>query len=159
MAIDTHKDGTEVINSFVYANAVEVPFKSIADEEAVAALGETNLPFSQAAAGTAFAQGLYQNDLFVKVEDGKLVVGIKKINHPGCDWTVWDNFALTYYGDVALEDVKTAVLGNVGGEATGINDLNAAEQNAVIYNLNGVRVKNMNQKGIYIVNGKKVTVK
>ncbi len=159
VAIDTHKDGTEVINSFVYANAVEVPFKSIADEEAVEALGEANLPFSQAAAGTAFAQGLYQNDLFVKVEDGKLVVGIKKINHPGCDWTVWDNFALTYYGDVALEDVKTAVLGNVGGEATGINDLNAAEQNVVIYNLNGVRVKNMNQKGIYIVNGKKVTVK
>ena len=38
----------------------------------------------------------------------------------------------------------------------GISELNADEQQEVIYNLNGVRMKNTQQKGVYIVNGKKV---
>ena len=38
----------------------------------------------------------------------------------------------------------------------GISELNADEQQKVIYNLNGVRMKNTQQKGVYIVNGKKV---
>ena len=38
----------------------------------------------------------------------------------------------------------------------GISELNADEQQEVIYNLNGVRMKNTQQKGVYIINGKKV---
>ena len=43
--------------------------------------------------------------------------------------------------------------------ATGIIELNAEKADNAIYNLNGVRVKEMNQKGVYIVNGKKVVKK
>ena len=42
--------------------------------------------------------------------------------------------------------------------ADGINAMNVAAQNAVIYNLSGQRVMNA-QKGLYIINGKKVVMK
>lgn len=158
VAIDSHKDGTEVLNSFVYANDVEVALKSIADDKAVEVLGESNLPFSMDAAGQAFAQGLYKHEILVKVEGGKLVLGIKKINHPGCDWTVWDDFILTYYGDTTIEDVQKAYPAETGA-TTGINEVNTSVNTGAIYNLNGVRVNNMTKKGVYIVNGKKFVVK
>lgn len=96
VAIAAHADGTEVINSFVYINGKDYPLTSIADEEAAAELSA--LPFSQAEAGNAFAQGLYTHEAEVIVTDGKLTIGIKKTEHPGTDWTIWDNFELTYYG-------------------------------------------------------------
>lgn len=46
------------------------------------------------------------------------------------------------------------------GETTGIENVNvAANQNKTIYNLNGQRVSNMSQAGLYIVNGKKVVIR
>lgn len=42
---------------------------------------------------------------------------------------------------------------------TGINEVNTEKADNAIYNLNGVRVKDMSQKGVYIVNGKKVVKK
>ena len=97
IAIAAHADGTEVINSFVYINGTDYALTSIADETASAAL-EGKLPFSQGEASAAFGQGLYAKSAEVIVTDGKLTIGIKKIEHPGTDWTVWDNFELEYYG-------------------------------------------------------------
>ncbi|MBR1400823.1 MAG: hypothetical protein IJ562_04430 [Prevotella sp.] len=48
---------------------------------------------------------------------------------------------------------------NFGEVATGISELKAQPTENTIFNLNGVRVKDMNQKGVYIVNGKKVVKK
>lgn len=46
------------------------------------------------------------------------------------------------------------------GETTGIENVNvAANQSKTIYNLNGQRVSNMSQTGLYIVNGKKVVIR
>lgn len=46
------------------------------------------------------------------------------------------------------------------GETTGIENVNvAANQSKTIYNLNGQRVSNMSQAGLYIVNGKKVVIR
>lgn len=42
---------------------------------------------------------------------------------------------------------------------SGITELNADKQAGAIYNLNGVRVQNAQQKGVYIQNGKKVVIK
>ena len=98
VAIAAHADGTEVIYSYLYANGKEVPFASIADDEAAAALEA--LPFSQADAAAAFAQGLYNNPVEVVVINGTLTIGVKKTEHIGCDWTVWDNFTVTRTGDV-----------------------------------------------------------
>lgn len=45
-----------------------------------------------------------------------------------------------------------------GGESTGINEVQKAETNGAIYNLSGMRVSKT-QKGVYIMNGRKVIVK
>ena len=42
---------------------------------------------------------------------------------------------------------------------SGINEINSDEQAGAIYNINGVRMQNTRQKGIYIKNGKKVVIK
>ena len=112
VAVEAHAQGTEEINSFFYANDVEVALKSIADDEATAALAavEKGLPFSQGEASEAFAMGLYLNTLRVDVTDGVLKLGVKKTSHPGCDWTVWDNFTLTKVVPDAIEDVTADVL-------------------------------------------------
>lgn len=47
---------------------------------------------------------------------------------------------------------------NLGAEVTGINTVKTANQNGVVYDLQGRRVANPTH-GIYIVNGKKVVVK
>ena len=46
----------------------------------------------------------------------------------------------------------------LGGETTGINNVNADAETGDIYNISGVKVKKA-QKGVYIQNGKKVVVK
>lgn len=46
------------------------------------------------------------------------------------------------------------------GEVTGVNQLNTpSNQSKAIYNVNGQRVDNMQQTGLYIVNGKKVVIR
>ena len=109
IAVAAHADGTEVINSFVYINGKDYALTSIADDAASAAL-EGKLPFSQGEASAAFAKGLYAQSAEVIVTDGKLTIGIKKIEHPGTDWTVWDNFELEYYGSAAEPAVEETVL-------------------------------------------------
>ena len=53
--------------------------------------------------------------------------------------------------------VKTTFLFDDADEADGIKDVAAPEQQAEgIFDLSGRRVSNTNQKGIYIINGKKV---
>ena len=142
IAVAAHADGTEVINSFVYINGKDYALTSIADETASAAL-DGKLPFSQQEAGAAFEKGLYQQSTEVFVTDGKLTIGIKKVEHPGCDWTVWDNFELEYYG--AIEDGIETVL-------------STKVLNGVIYNLAGQKV-DANYKGVVIKNGKKMLQK
>ena len=46
-----------------------------------------------------------------------------------------------------------------GNTATGIQNIRFAEMEGVVYNLNGQRVGKPTQKGIYLINGKKVLVK
>ena len=142
IAVAAHADGTEVINSFVYANGKSYPLTSIADETAAATLA--NLPFSQGDASAAFAQGLYAQSDFVIVNDGKLTIGIKKTEHLGCDWTVWDNFELEYYGPASEDGIETIQTVKV--------------LNGAVYNLAGQKV-DANYKGVVIKNGKKMLQK
>ena len=112
IAVAAHADGTEVINSFVYVNDQDFALTSIADEKASEAL-EGKIPFSQGEASAAFGQGLYAQSADVIVTDGKLTLGIKKTDHPGTDWTVWDNFRVTYLGPDYLLDPDTYYIQHV----------------------------------------------
>jgi hypothetical protein len=44
-------------------------------------------------------------------------------------------------------------------DPTGINEVTTTIDNNEVYSISGVRVNNAQQKGIYIINGKKVVVK
>lgn len=71
------------------------------------------VPNNMSSAAEYFKLGLYAgNRLFFATEDGKMRIGIKKAAKIGADWTLFDNWKLTYYGDGAdaytlwLKDVK-----------------------------------------------------
>lgn len=62
----------------------------------------------------------------------------------------------------AIANTKRAVLVEITFAyvlPSGIRELTADEQAGTIYNINGVRMQNIKQKGIYIMNGKKVVIK
>lgn len=126
IAISTHADGTEIINSYLFAGDVQVPLPSIADDEASMVLSE--LPMQQKDAGDAFEKGLYATSLYVEVKNGKLPIGVKKIAHPGCDWTVFDNFELTYYGTETPKCLLTYTPGDVNNDG----EINAQDLVAVV---------------------------
>jgi hypothetical protein len=86
----------------------------------------------------------YQNSIFVKVENGKLRIGVKK---PGTyapnDWMIMDNFRLYYYGE------NSSI--NPDGDAEGIDDAQMAKTVRLeIYSVNGNRLQTL-QKGLNIV--------
>ncbi len=98
-----------VRNAILYANTTEKALVNVVSEgKAVADAdhGFTTLksgkyiPNSQIEASKAFNAGYYVNELYVVVdEDGALRVGVKKATAVTNDWTVFDNFQLTYYGN------------------------------------------------------------
>lgn len=66
----------------------------------------------------------------------------------------------TAYLAVPESEVNNAKGFAFDSETTGIENVNVAvNQNKTIYNLNGQRVSNMSQAGLYIVNGKKVVIR
>ena len=71
-------------------------------------------------------------------------------------------FADAEKGDFTQNNAKAGDPRWIGDVPTGIETVKTAEaidlNNAVIYNLNGQRVEKA-QKGLYIINGKKVVVK
>ena len=116
---------------------------------------EADRATSMSQLSNSFSAGKYFVDpVIVEVTDGKLTIGAK------CNatdyWCIFDNFSLTYFADADIDAVRAAYPKNTGA-TTGINEVNTGVNTGAIYNLNGVRVKNMNQKGVYIVNGQKVT--
>ena len=87
----------------------------------------------------------YQNEVVIMVEEGNnLTFGIRKSTEIGNDWCMFDNWKLFYLG----KDTPEA-----------INEI-AGKKNAVkaIFNLAGQQMNGL-QKGLNIVDGKKVFVK
>ena len=82
------------------------------------------------------------NELYTYVgADGTLVLMVNKPSHVGNNWMLFNNFTLTLY---------TA--------DTGVEQLTMDKSQLIIYDLTGRRVEKM-EKGIYIVDGKKVVIK
>lgn len=130
----------------VYANNESVQFCEMEEADRATSMSQLSGSFS---AGKYFV-----DPIILEVTDGKMTIGAK------CDatdyWCIFDNFSLTYFADADIEAVRAKYPKSAEG-TTGINEVNVENANNAIYNLNGVRMNNMNQKGVYIVNGKKVT--
>jgi hypothetical protein len=96
-------------------------------------------------ASEAFTNGLYTIEPinFEVKEDGMMYIGITASTNT--QWVIWDNFRLMYFG----AENPTTGISNVAVEAA---------NNGAIYNLAGQRVMNA-QKGLFIINGKKVVMK
>lgn len=102
------------------------------------------VPNSMGAAVTFFEESMYtDNSLLVKVTDGNLTIGMKKNVLISSDWTMFDDFRLTYYGKNSQKE-------------TGIEEVQASSFKVHgCYDLQGRRIMNPT-KGLYIINGKKV---
>lgn len=83
-------------------------------------------------------------EVYIKVTDGTLRLGLQKNRHISADWTLFDNFTLTYYGD----DSNKQPTDNAVGISTTEKDMETTIVG--IYTLEGVRIQNL-QKGINIV--------
>lgn len=104
------------------------------------------------AAEEFFQNGLYWNSMWVYVPEGsqEFTFGVYKddSNAQAGDWVVVDNWRLIYYGN--------------NGQPTGIGsvvaDGEATAEGSGIFNLSGQKLQKV-QKGVNIVNGRKVVVK
>lgn len=109
VAANLRANGQETIHAMLYANDVSVPLQSIFDSPDLAygvnsAFGVVPDDMRQAAA--FFEAGGYWNEVRVTVTDGTLRLGIRKDVYVAKDWTIFDNFTLTYLGDPGAPDVK-----------------------------------------------------
>ena len=87
-----------------YANEVSAPIASIfSDASNNHKVGVSTtagyIPDNMEQAASYFRQGLYKNTLTVLVgEEGTLKIGLKKTKATTNDWTIFDNFTLSYLG-------------------------------------------------------------
>lgn len=99
-----------------------------------------------------FESGLYKTQLLTHVDNsGELEIGVYKEDYmQPRDWVVVDNFRLTYFGKQQPDiDAIEAVRDNVAKQSAASS----------IFNLQGQKVSNATQRGIYIKDGKKIVVK
>ena len=100
-----------------------------------------------AGAKAAFEDGKYEGNFSFRVEEGEEpVLGVRKIGKITNDWACFDNFRLYYYGDGDAnmpDDFVSSVEEAVAdGKATVVS--------SAWYTINGVRVAEPKQRGIYI---------
>jgi len=100
-----------------------------------------------AGAKAAFEDGKYEGNFSFRVEEGEEpVLGVRKTGKITNDWTCFDNFRLYYYGDGDAnmpDDFVSSVEEAVAdGKATVVS--------SAWYTINGVRVAEPKQRGIYI---------
>lgn len=108
-AAGKHVDGSEQLLAAAYANTVETPLQSIFTEAGNCEAGGTAttdgiegaFPNDMKAASAFFTAGLYNNVIEnVVVVDGTLTVGVRKSETTANDWSIFDNFRITYYGEI-----------------------------------------------------------
>lgn len=100
-------NGNEQLVAYLYANDKQVPMMSIFDDAQNVKLTNSFVqsqfgytPDNMSDASLCFLMGLYdKNSLFVNVTDGTLRLGVKESKDDLTfeDWTIFDNFRLTYY--------------------------------------------------------------
>jgi len=122
--VERRNNGTETIRSYYFANEVEAPLMSILDDAKTEAgtsgyaynQGGFYYPNSQDDANRCFNlhKGYVNPAIKVVVTTGQLKIGIKKTEGVSNDWTVFDNFHLTYLGNnVDLTDIVNALQGAI----------------------------------------------
>ena len=149
--------GKEALNAILYANDSTVALVSIFEDAGKkGAVGVNQSPYgyipnNMEQAAIYLRAGLYKNSLLCEVgDDGKLKIGVKKTVAVGNDWSIFDNFTLTYLGNPNIPDALDRVqISQPVSAFEGIYTLQGTKVNAL---------SNIN-KGIYVMNGQKVLVR
>ncbi len=90
----------------------------------------------------------YCNSVKITLTEGEpLTIGLRKSAKIDSDWLIYDDFELLYLSGEKFKEV-----------VTGVSEVKTATSNGVIYNVAGQRLNSL-QKGINIVDGKKIYVK
>ena len=114
VAAEQYAAGTPELNAYLYGNDAATPLKSIVADAKSGEAPEGNytttsigyVPQGMDGASAFFSEGLYHNELVVKVTDGTLRLGVKKEVASHQDWTIFDNFELYYLGtDYTLKPI------------------------------------------------------
>ncbi len=113
----------------------------------------TYVPNTMVSAAAHFAAGYYDNEVLSYVKTpGQIALYISGANSNSSSWTIFSDFRLYYYGDVTKDEVT-------GIE--GITIMPAERRSGAIYDLQG-RYRGFDasrlDKGLYIINGKKVVI-
>lgn len=92
------------------------------------------------------------------ISNGSLVLEFVDVPKGAYSLLIPAGYVMALIDDVPYLSPEIALTYGVNGESTGIESIKAAVENGEVYNLQGVRVANP-QRGLYIINGKKVLVK
>ncbi len=121
-------DGAQ--NAYVYAGENTLPLPLLDD-------GSVG---SMESAGNAFAAGRYKTEAVEAiVVDGTLRIGIKKEVHIGSDWIAFDNFRLSYLGEVDASEAFQESLKTLAGcveDFTGLGATAIAGELQNVYDAN-----------------------
>ena len=102
------------------------------------------IPNNVAGAQGRFDDGMYEGNFSFHVAEGETpTIGVRKTGLITNDWTIFDNFRLEYYGENQPDDFVSSVEDAV---AEGTAEVVATQW----YTINGVRVDEPKQRGIYI---------
>ena len=154
--IATYTSSTADAVNFTTADKVNAntPFITVdatkVDKETGFTFSNKTIVATPASLGTPF-QGTYKRlsdttGMYGINKDGKFEVGSTEV-------------PCSAFRAYLTEIPSTARSIDIDGETTGISNVSLENPVQEIYNLNGVRVDKIGQKGIYIINGKKVIVK
>ncbi len=132
--------GNEALNAFLYGNDVQTALPSIFSEAGKCGTKGVNqstygyIPNSQTDASYYIHNGLYGvGPLRFIVDGGQLRVGVRKTEAVTNDWTLFDNFRLTYLGpSYVIGDVNKD--GNITiADVTALVDIILGKDNSVPY--------------------------
>ena len=102
------------------------------------------IPNNVAGAQGRFDDGMYEGNFSFHVAEGETpTIGVRKTGLITNDWTIFDNFRLEYYGENQPDDFVSSVEEAV---AEGTAEVVATQW----FTINGVRVDEPKQRGIYI---------
>lgn len=147
---------SSVGNIGIYTDANRTHFDLVIDYNTQTVQGSLECPRTNLGRGEG-APIPFRTD----IEDTKIVkmtVGSTYSSNP--ERRCWfDNLKITRYTD-APDDFEEDILESPWAEVDGIANIIAAQKNGnAIYNLQGVRLNSVPQKGLYIQNGRKYVVK
>lgn len=115
--------------------------------------GTVNFPYAYGEMGTAQTGNMLVGTMAeTKVAAGEAYILVGGAFHPCNAGSIPARKAYL----PATSDSGAKIISISFGETTAISEVKAQDSNSEIYTIGGIRVKNAQQKGVYIINGKKV---